>query len=199
MARAVASQHLLDGAEILSPLLDPHGFAFQLGTTELGSGGPVATAVYLRHDRHIELCFRYALLSVSYHHAGLAISHSSYMLALGAPLSSIRLSSFGSDPMDGFRALAGDLQQFATEFIQGVPAVLLAAAPQAAATTRDQSARRMAEYAGDRDLVNAARTHFRAGEYAAAADCLIRVQYPALLDPADIRMLSIARNRSNPA
>jgi hypothetical protein len=197
LARAAPSQHLLEGAQILSPVLDPHGFAFRLGTTDLGSGGPIATAVYLRHDRHIELLFRSALLGVSYHHANLAISHTSYMLALGASLGAIRLSSFGSDPMDGFRALADDLQQFASEFLQGIPAVLLAAAPQAAATAHDQSARRMAEYAGDRGLVDAARAHFRAGEYTATVDCLSRVQYPGLLAPADVRMLSIAQNRSN--
>ena len=107
------------GCEILDPVLTVHGFVRRPIESGPGSGGPFARTEYLRTDRRLELHFRYSLGLVTYHLGGSAISHDAYMRAVLGTRGANQYPGFSQDPLDGFRHLRHDLQQFCGEFLSG--------------------------------------------------------------------------------
>lgn len=110
---------LLQGSEILMPLFTGHGFVFAPLSQGSSSGGRFASAEFKRDDRRFEFHFRYRLGMVNYHLGSESISHQEYMCSvLGKPNLS-RYPGFSNDPLDGFRDLRNDQEDYCAEFLKG--------------------------------------------------------------------------------
>lgn len=109
---------LLDGVEILTQALAPHGFSTVQGPIGRGSGGYFASGDFVRGDRRLELHFRYGLGLVAYHLGDASIDHETYLRALGK-WPDRRYPDFSQDPLESFRALAHDLTRFCSDFLSG--------------------------------------------------------------------------------
>lgn len=106
------------GAEVLSPILHPHGFKFKEGTSGVGSGGAFASGTFERGDRIIELHFRHSLGLVSYRIGSSLIDHENY-LRFSGHWADRRYPGYSATPLEGFAALAHDLSAFFTDFLAG--------------------------------------------------------------------------------
>jgi len=111
-------ERLLAGAEILAPVLRPHGFVFKLEVHDKGSGGPFASGAYCKDNRRLELHFRYSLGMVSYHIGPDSLDHETYMRLLGV-YGRNEYPDFPKEPLESFRHLATDIQQYCEDFTLG--------------------------------------------------------------------------------
>ena len=121
------------GLAILNETMAEHRFELVQGGSGNSSGGRFASAVFRRGDRSLEVNFRYALGMVSYHLGKASLSHDDFMLSvLGKPWAS-HYPGFSNDPLDGFRHLREDLEQFASDFLLGSDTAFLCHVKNAAA------------------------------------------------------------------
>jgi len=118
-------QILLEGSELLKPLLSQCGFVFvQLGEGT-GSGGPFALAEFRKSDRRLQFHFRFSLGVVTYYLGSESISHEAYMCSVLGKPNLCRYPSFSDDPLDAFRDLHDDLQDYCNEFLEGTDEIFL--------------------------------------------------------------------------
>jgi hypothetical protein len=113
---------LREGARELESVLCPHGFEFVQIAAGPSSGGPFASGEYRRADRRLELHVRRSLGLVTYHVGRDGLSHEELMRAVFAAIGGRHTSEypgFSSDPIDGFRHLAGDIRRFGQSFTRG--------------------------------------------------------------------------------
>jgi hypothetical protein len=108
-----------EGTELLGPLLRANGFTYREGRCGRSSGGEFASGKYVKDDRILEIHFRYSLGLVTYHIGSESIRHEVFMRALLGQEGDNRYPGFASDPLDGFRALRYDLENFASDFLKG--------------------------------------------------------------------------------
>lgn len=109
---------LLAGAEILAPVLRPHGFVFKLETHDKGSGGQFASGAFSKDNRRLELHFRHSLGMVSYHIGQDSLDHETYMRLLGV-YGRNQYPDFPQEPMESFHHLAADVQEYCENFTSG--------------------------------------------------------------------------------
>ena len=120
---ATPEEALRQGSELLMPLFAEHGFVCEQSGRGKSSGGPFAYAAFRRGDRRFEFHFRFSLGMVRYHLGSESISHEEYMCSvLGKPNLS-HYPSFSNDPLDAFRHLRNDLQDYCLEFLAGTKEV----------------------------------------------------------------------------
>ena len=110
---------LRQGCEILDPLMRAHGVAFGKTCSGRGSGGPFARGSYLNGDRELELHFRFSLGLVTYHFRDIQIGHESLMRLVAENCRVSKYPGFSEDPLDAFRGLAYDLENFGSAFLLG--------------------------------------------------------------------------------
>ena len=106
------------GADILEAVVATHGFTFEPGEVGKGSGGEFAQGAFVRGTRRLEFSARYSLGLVHYRSGPSFVSHEDYM-RVAAGSGNHAYPGFSDDPLDGFRHLASDLQEFATVFLEG--------------------------------------------------------------------------------
>lgn len=106
------------GVAILDPILAPHGYAYEDGVADRGSGGPFARGAFVRGHRRLEFSARFALGEVLYRVGRHALSHEDYM-RVAAGRGKHRYPGFSDDALDGFRDLAADLEAFGQIFLRG--------------------------------------------------------------------------------
>jgi len=107
------------GANILEPVLVPHGFQFRIVASGRSSGGPSAHGEYTHGGRRLELHFRYSLGLVTYHVGALSLAHDDYMRALLGRSGAGNFPLFSEEPLSGFEALKLDLINYCSDFISG--------------------------------------------------------------------------------
>jgi len=110
------------GREILDEVMKPHGFTFVEGASGQSSGGNFASGEYVRGDRRLEIHFRYSLGLVTYRIGSLSLAHDSYMRALLGRGGGNQYPGFSNNPLDGFRHLKHDLENFGGDFLTGTGA-----------------------------------------------------------------------------
>ena len=113
-----ASKILQKGRKILNPIMEDHGFHWEPGQAGKGSGGDSDCGYYVRGNRKLELHFRQSLGLVTYHIGEIHLSHESYM-RFSIAKGKTQYPGFSSDPLDGFRHLAHDLQKYGHDFLSG--------------------------------------------------------------------------------
>jgi hypothetical protein len=107
------------GSELLMRLFAEHEFVFELSSRGDSSGGRFASAQFRRGNRRFEFHFRFSLGLVSYHLGTESVSHEEYMCSvLGKPNLS-HYPGFSNDPLDAFRDLREDIQNYCIEFLEG--------------------------------------------------------------------------------
>jgi hypothetical protein len=107
-----------DGAEILQPVLTPHGFIFEPGEVGKGSGGLFAQGAFVRGNRRLGFSTRQSLGLVEYRVGSRILAHEDYMRVV-AGRGNHAYPGFSEDPLDGFRHLVSDLERFASVFLGG--------------------------------------------------------------------------------
>jgi hypothetical protein len=118
-------KNLLQGSEVLKPLFSQPGFVFAKLNKGTGSGGAFASAEFRKADRKFEFHFRFSLGLVTYQLGSESMSHEEYMCSvLGGPNRS-RYPGFSKDPLDAFRDLRDDLQDYCAEFLEGTDEAFL--------------------------------------------------------------------------
>jgi hypothetical protein len=120
-----AEEVLRLGSEIVAPVLLKNGFTFSVLAAGASSGGRFASGEFRRGTRRLELHFRHSLGMVRYHFGEASMSHQEYMrLLLGKSFAS-HYPGFSDEPLDAFRHLLLDLQQYASGFLGGSDQELL--------------------------------------------------------------------------
>ena len=109
---------LIDGAAIVESVLGTKGFVFALDQHAKGSGGWFASGSFARGDRRLELHFRGSLGMVTYHLGAASLGHEDYMRLLGVYGKNL-YPDFPKEPLDSFRSLASDLENFCGDFVSG--------------------------------------------------------------------------------
>ena len=108
---------LTEGCAILESALLQHGFEYVPGVSAKGSGGRFARGSFVRGNRRLDLHVRRALGIVEYHVSEQSLSHERYMLAATGRRGTY--PGYSSDPIDGFRHLAADLEAHGQIFLSG--------------------------------------------------------------------------------
>jgi hypothetical protein len=121
------------GIQTLNALMQQHHFEQSVPQSGAGSGGAYAWAEFKRGSRRLELHFRQSLGLVTYHLGDAWLSHEDYMWVVTGERWSTAYPGFSNDPLDGFRHLRADLEQFGGEFLDGPDNAFLARVEQAAA------------------------------------------------------------------
>jgi hypothetical protein len=106
------------GVELLTPLFTAHGFAYEPGLADNGSGGFFARGAFVRDNRRLEFSTRYTLGEVVYRVGDRWLAHEDFM-RVTAGRGNHRYPGFSDDPLDAFRDLAADLNQFGGSFFTG--------------------------------------------------------------------------------
>ena len=122
---------LTKGRAALDPLLQKSGFSWVATGSGQGSGGTFASGKYVRGERELELHFRHGLGLFTYRVGLNAVSHEDYIRFLGHAKDA-EFPGFPSDPLDGFRALANDINRWCGDFLNGPGETIGAAVKQAA-------------------------------------------------------------------
>ena len=122
---ANSEEILLQGSELLKPIFSKHGFNFSFTDKGSGSGGRFASAEFRRGDRRFELHFRYSLGMVTYHLGSKSISHEEYMCSVLERPHQSHYPGFSSNPLDAFRDLRLDIENYCGEFLEGTDVSIL--------------------------------------------------------------------------
>lgn len=187
---------LLAGCEILNPIMLQHGFTFVEGLSGKGSGGNFASGEYVRNERRLELHFRYSLGLVGYHLSDWVVSHLSYMRELLGEAGGNRYPGFSDEPLDGFRNLAYDLENFTDDFLSGSGEFLIRAAQKEAEYITTQNQLDMAGYVGDTRKREEARKLFRENSFQRVIENLESLVYPELLEESEKKILEISKRKA---
>ncbi len=185
---------LLDGAEILDPVLLPKGFRFQFREEGNGSGGDFAWVEFVREDQRLELHVRQSLGLVRYHVGDQSAPHEVYMRQLGV-WEQCRYPGFSEDPVVAFHDRAHDLA-LADDFLSGSAGSLRTAAAKEASNTAEQDRRAMAGDVGDVRQRQRLRELFQAGSYDQVVALAETLKYSDQMTESERRMVEIARKRT---
>jgi hypothetical protein len=110
---------LREGVMLLEPVLGPAGLRFVLGSTGRGSGGAFASGAFIKEDRKLELHFRHSLGLVAYHVGAATLPHEEFVRAVRQGTERGRYPGVSSDPLQAFRDLRADLEDYGQVFLQG--------------------------------------------------------------------------------
>jgi hypothetical protein len=187
---------LAKGVLLLEPVLTTHNFSFVLREEGASSGGAFAAGEFVRGDRRLEPHFRHSLGLVTYHVGAAHVSHVGYMEELGVR-EQAAYPGFSSDPFDGFRHLADDIDRFASDFVAGNGSMVMRAAAREQAQEGSKNRTLMATYVGDARTRAEAKRQFEARDWNSVVSLLESLQYPDQMNVADHRRLEIARRRAS--
>jgi hypothetical protein len=109
---------LEEGRKLIDPIMKANGFRWEAGATGKSSGGHFASGQYVKGNRKLELHFRHSLGLVTYHIVDVSLFHEDYRLHV-AGKGKAQYPGFSNDPLDGFKHLATDLSNFASDFLSG--------------------------------------------------------------------------------
>jgi hypothetical protein len=114
------------GVKIVGVVIEPHGFLWVPGETHEGHPGNAARGAFVKGDRKLELGFRWSLGPVTYRIGTVSVSHEAFMRYTGRHADA-KYPGYSKDPLDAFRHLANDLQNFGGDFMLGDGATVIAA------------------------------------------------------------------------
>lgn len=117
--RPEVPETLMAGVTILDELMRSHGFVFTPASSGVGSGGSFASGEFRRGDRGLELHFRHSLGLVTYRVGIFELSHEDYIWSVLGRRWASQYPGFSKEPLDGFRHLLADLQQYGSDFLVG--------------------------------------------------------------------------------
>lgn len=125
-----------EGAAILRPLMSKHWFRFELCAKGGSSGGSFAAGEFRGWNRRLEFHFRYSLGLVRFHMGKASLSHEEYLRGLNV-WGRNHYPGFTDDPLEPFRQLLSDLQEFGGDFLAGRRDHFMRLAAQAESSSQD--------------------------------------------------------------
>jgi len=133
-----AKEILESGSDVLKPLLLRHGFAYRALDSGNSSGGQFACAEFRRETRRLEFHFRSSLGMVTYQLKSRSMSHGEYMRSVLVRSNASHYPGFSSNPLDAFRDLRLDLEEYGADFLEGTDEGLLLRIEDALSRLGDQ-------------------------------------------------------------
>ena len=127
------------GVAILNDLMSQHQFSASTNVTGQGSGGTFASNEFIRGNRRLEIHFRYSVGLITYHVGSVSLSHEDYMWSVIGKRWASHYPGFSKDPLDGFRDLRQDLDEYGAAFLSGTDAEFLKCAGDAASLKNAES------------------------------------------------------------
>jgi hypothetical protein len=118
-SRLIPSECLDAGRKILRPVFLTHLFVYVDSSMGSSSGGAFAVGAYVRWRRRFEFHFRRSLGLVTYRIGTVSLSHDDYMWALLGSHGGNRYPNFSDDPLQQFRDLRYDLENYCKDFLGG--------------------------------------------------------------------------------
>jgi hypothetical protein len=118
----VPEKALASGVQTLNEVLGLYGFEYRSLGTVNGSGGAAAAGEFRKGNRGLELHFRYSLGLVTYHLDSTqqeSITHDDYMWSVIGKAFASKYPDFSDDPLEAFRALRSDLEEYGRDFLDG--------------------------------------------------------------------------------
>jgi len=113
------------GADIIAPVLLPHGFVFAIADSGQSSGGTFAVGQFAHADRRLELHFRYSLGLVRYYLGERGVGHDGYMWVVTGRRTGGSYPGTSDSPLDGFARLHRDIESYCSAFLSGSDAEFL--------------------------------------------------------------------------
>ncbi len=184
------------GCKILDAVMMPHGFTFIEGLSAKGSGGHFASGDYVRDERRLGLSFRFSLGLVFYRINTLWATHDFYMKELLNSKGGNKYPGFSEDPLDGFRHLAYDLENFADDFLSGSGEVLVRAARKQAEVLKFQEKTELIWLSGDTRKREEAHRLFREEKFQQVVENLESLSYPELMKNSERKILEISKRKA---
>jgi hypothetical protein len=114
-----AAATLAAGLAHIAPLLEQHSFVRAGDEAGKGSGGPFATATFVKGDRHLHLWLRLDSLGVTYRLGDQELDHAALMRELLGPGGPNRFPAHAENADLAFAALRHDLERFCGDFLDG--------------------------------------------------------------------------------
>jgi hypothetical protein len=136
MTETEAIENLQGGTAILDAVLAPCGFSRGPISFGRSSGGSFASCEFRRGSRSLQLHFRYSLGLVEYQLDGANLSHEDYMWSVCGKRWATHYPGFSEEPLDAFRHLAADLEQYGRDFLRGSDEAFIRHLDRAAALKR---------------------------------------------------------------
>jgi len=118
------SDIVIEGSEILKPLMSKNGFQFTLDGEGQSSGGQFAFGPWTKNDRKLEYHFRFSLGLVEYSLENKTIEHGFFLWALTGEKRKAKFPGSSEDPTNGFSRLLDDLSNFCGIFLNGTDSEL---------------------------------------------------------------------------
>ena len=107
-------EQLLEGVDILEPILAPYGFKFTSESEGPSSGGKFACGAFISGNKRLELHVRYNLGLVSYQVGNIKMQHTDFLYAQGVKG---QYPGTTSTVINAFRNLAEDLKNYGKPFL----------------------------------------------------------------------------------
>ena len=175
--------------------MNPCSFTFVETDSGMSSGGGYASGEYCRDDRRLEIHFRYSLGQVRYHIGHVSASHESYMKEILGGNGGNHYPGFSTDPLDGFRHLAHDIEVYGQDFLNGSGVVLEKAALKENQEAHINDTIKWAATIGDNIKREEARLCFQQRDYQGVVEKLKDIKYPELMTEFERKMLELAKKR----
>ena len=113
------SEILIEGSEILKPLMSQNGFQFSIDGDGQSSGGQFAFGTWTKKDRKLEYHFRFSLGLVEYSLGNKKTEHEFFLWALTGEKRKAKYPGSSEDPLNGFSRLLDDLNNYCSIFLNG--------------------------------------------------------------------------------
>lgn len=114
-----AAAKLAAGLAHIEPVLEQHGFVHAGDEAGKGSGGPFASATFVKGDRQLHLWLRVDSLSVHYRLGDQELDHATLMRELLGPGGGNQFPAYAENADLAFAALRHDLERFCGDFLDG--------------------------------------------------------------------------------
>lgn len=114
-----AAAKLAAGLAHIAAVLEQHSFVRTGDDAGKGSGGPFATATFVKGDRQLHLWLRLDSLSVRYQLGDQELDHATLMRELLGPGGPNRFPAYAENAELAFAALRHDLERFCSDFLDG--------------------------------------------------------------------------------
>lgn len=190
-----AKQELEHGASLLTPLLEPYGFVFEIESFGNSSGGPYAVGKFICGSRNIWLYHRQGLGHVVYQIDDLSLEHEQYLSALEVAKQSRFLWLPKEAGVERYDSLRQDLERYLSEFLTGSAEVFLQASKQAANSSFTIQTELMAQATGDTQKRQIAREAFRDKRYEEVVTIIASLTMPECLTPSEKMLVKFARHK----
>ncbi len=188
---------LINGLELLEPVLTKHGFTLDNYENGKGSGGQFTIATYKNGDKKFVIGYRFSVGELYYQCDDSAVGHDSYLRHLGFT-DKMKFPDFQSDDkLESFRNILADFELIKADFFEGDCKELKRIAKVLKETTELENKKRQTDYTDhfDQEVIRRARQEFKDKKFKESIRTYGTVKKKELLTDLDKKTLKIAKER----